>query len=55
MKMIAFWLIASCSLVVVGRSFRGRYFIIALMMEAVCTSEMPVSFNVTTRRYTTED
>jgi hypothetical protein len=29
--------------------------IIALMMEAVRTSEMSVSFNVTTRRYIPED
>jgi hypothetical protein len=29
--------------------------IIALMMEAVRTSEMSVNFNVTTRRYIPED
>jgi hypothetical protein len=43
MKMIAFWDIASFSLVEVDRRFRG-----ALMMEAVRTSETSVYFNQTT-------
>jgi hypothetical protein len=34
---------------------RTASIIIALMMQAICTSEMSVNFNVTTRRYIPED
>jgi hypothetical protein len=48
-KMTAFWGIAPCSLVEVEvRTY------IAMMMEAVCTSETSVYFNITTRRYIQE-
>jgi hypothetical protein len=44
MKIRVFWDVAPCSHVEV-----------ALMMEAVLTSETSVSFNMTTRRYIPED
>jgi hypothetical protein len=51
-----FWGVAPCSHVEVDRRFRGAYCpIIALIMEAVRTSETSVNFNVTTRRYIQED
>jgi hypothetical protein len=34
---------------------RIAFIIIALMIEAVCTSQTPVYFNVTTRLYIPED
>jgi hypothetical protein len=49
MKVSVFWDVAPCSHVEVDRRF------IALMMEAVRTSETSVNFNVTTRRYISED
>jgi hypothetical protein len=49
-KFRVFWVVALCSHFEVDRCFRG-----ALMMEAVCTSETSVNFNVTTRRYIPED
>jgi hypothetical protein len=49
MKFRIFWDVAPCSHVEVDR----RY--IALMMEAVRTSETSVNFNETTRRYIPED
>jgi hypothetical protein len=58
MKFGVFWNVAFCSNVEVGRRFRGVYRIIramiALIMEAVRTSETLVNFNVTTRRYIPE-
>jgi hypothetical protein len=49
LKVRAFWDIATCSFVVVYRRFRGAYCFYhqsdkftALMMEAVCTSEMSI-------------
>jgi hypothetical protein len=50
MKFRVFWDVE------VDRRFKGAYCpIIALMMEAVRTSETSVNFNVTTRRYIPED
>jgi hypothetical protein len=54
MKMTAFWDIVPCSLVEVDRRFRGAYCLhhqIALLMEAVCTSEMLVFFKEATEGY----
>jgi hypothetical protein len=48
--MAVFWVVAPCSLVEVYQRFR-----IALMMEAVMTSETMVSFYQTTWRYNPED
>jgi hypothetical protein len=49
MKMTAFWDVALCSLIDVDQRFRGYdASIYALMMEAVCISEMSVYFNKTT-------
>jgi hypothetical protein len=55
-KFRIFWDVAPCSHVGVDLRFRGKYClhhqaIIALMMEAVRTSETSVNFSVTTRRY----
>jgi hypothetical protein len=50
MKMTVFWGIGPCSVVEVGQHFRGTYWRFALMMEAVSTVEMSVSFYETTRR-----
>jgi hypothetical protein len=36
-------------------TIRAIFAIIAMMMEAVRTSETPVNFNVTTRRYIPEN
>jgi hypothetical protein len=52
MKMIiAFWDVSPCSLVEVDRRFIGAYCLhhqdIALMLEAVCTSETSVYFSET--------
>jgi hypothetical protein len=41
MKMAVFWVVVLCSLVEVHQRFRG---LIALMMEVVSISEMPVNF-----------
>jgi hypothetical protein len=49
MKFRVFWDVAPCSPVKVDRRF------IALMMEAVRTSETSVNFNVTTLHYIPED
>jgi hypothetical protein len=46
--------VAPCSVVEVGRRFRGANFVVALMMEAVRTSEMSVCFNEITRLYSLE-
>jgi hypothetical protein len=68
MKMTVFWVVAPCTLVVYRR-FRGAYClhhtlkkkvntsasIIALMMEAVNTSETSVYFYQTIRRNNPED
>jgi hypothetical protein len=50
MKMTAFYDVEPCSLVEVDRHFRGYYCLIALMMEAVSTSETSVNFYETTWR-----
>jgi hypothetical protein len=62
MKMTAFWNGAPCSLVEIDRSFKDAYCshsqgddgdihpLIALMMEAVGTSETSVYFHETTQR-----
>jgi hypothetical protein len=50
MKMAVFWDVASCSLVEIDRST-----IIALMMEAVSTSETSATFYQTARRNIPED
>jgi hypothetical protein len=62
MKFRVFWDVVPCSHVEVDRSFRGAYCLhhqgeefIALMMEAVHTSETSVNFNVTTWCYIQED
>jgi hypothetical protein len=57
MKMAVFWVVAPCSLVEDYRRFRGVccLLLIALMMEAVSTSEMSVNFYQTIRRYNPED
>jgi cell division protein FtsL len=47
-KMTAFWDIALYSLV------KAERLLIALMMEAICTSETSVYFKHTTRRYISE-
>jgi hypothetical protein len=52
MKFRVFWDVVPCSHVEVDRLFGGA---IALMMEALHTSETSVNFNVTTRRYIAED
>jgi hypothetical protein len=47
MKIISFWDVASCSLVEIGRGFRGAYCLrhrSALMIKAVSTSETSVNF-----------
>jgi hypothetical protein len=60
LKMTTLWDIVSCNLVEVDRSFRGEYcvrqqddesLIIAMMIEAIRTSETSAYFNETTRRY----
>jgi hypothetical protein len=48
MKFRVFWDLAPCSHVEVDR--RPASIIIALLMEAVCTSETLVNFNVNSRR-----
>jgi hypothetical protein len=48
MKFAVFWYVAPCSQVEVDR-------LIALMMEAVLTSETSVVFNLITRRNISED
>jgi hypothetical protein len=54
MKFRVLWDVAPCS--DVDRHFRGAYcLIIALMTEAVCTSETSINFNVITWRYIPED
>jgi hypothetical protein len=53
--MVVFWDVAPCSLAETDRHFRGAYYLIALMMEAVSTSEMLVSFYQTTWRNIPED
>jgi hypothetical protein len=61
MKMTAFWNMVPCSLVDVEQCFRGVYCLyhqgdeslIALMMEAVCTSEM-LLYSDTTQCYVPE-
>jgi hypothetical protein len=45
MKMAALWDNALCSVVEVDRRFRGTYWLIALMMEAVHSSETSTYFN----------
>jgi hypothetical protein len=51
MKMIFFWVVASCSLAEVYR----RFGLIALTMKAASTSEKSVNFYKTTRRNIPED
>jgi hypothetical protein len=53
MKFRVFWDVVSCSHIEVDQRFWGA--IIALMMEAVRTSETSINFNVTTRHYLPED
>jgi hypothetical protein len=48
MKMVAFWVVAPCSLVEVYRLF-------VLLMEAASISETSVNFYQTTRRNNPED
>jgi hypothetical protein len=48
-KFRVFWDVGPCSHVEVEQSF------IALMMEAVCTSETSFNFNITTQCYIPED
>jgi hypothetical protein len=61
MKFRVLWDVAPSSHVEVNRSFREASASIinamgmARMMEAICTSEMYVNFNVTTRCYIPED
>jgi hypothetical protein len=56
MKFRVFWDVASCSQVQVDQRFRGAYCLHhQAMMEAVCTSEMLVNFNMTTRCNIPED
>jgi hypothetical protein len=58
MKMTVFWDVAPCGLVEVDRHFRGAYCLhhqVALMVEAVSTSETSVNFYETTRRNIPED
>jgi hypothetical protein len=55
MKMAVFWDVSLCSLVYIDRRFRGAYcHIVALMMEAVSSSETSVSM-YQTRRNIPED
>jgi hypothetical protein len=44
MRMAVFWVVAPCSLVEVYQRFRGACCLIALMMDAVNTSETSVNF-----------
>jgi hypothetical protein len=53
--MTAFWHITPCSLVEVDRHFHYQGDIIALMTEAVRTSETSVSFHETTQGNIPED
>jgi hypothetical protein len=53
MKMTVFWVGAPCSLVDISEVLSAS--IIALIMEAVRTSETSVNFYQTTRRYNPED
>jgi hypothetical protein len=59
MKFRVFWDVAPCSQVDVDRRFRGAYCLhhqgVALIMEAVCTSETSININLTTRHYIPED
>jgi hypothetical protein len=55
MKMKIFWDIASCSLIEIGVSEVHNMSSIAVMTEAVRTSETSVYFNKTSRRYIPED
>jgi hypothetical protein len=55
MKMTVFWVVAPCSLFEIYRRFRGAYCLIALMMEALSTSETSVSFYATAQRNNPED
>jgi hypothetical protein len=55
MKFRVLWDVAPCSHVEFDRRFRDAYCNIWAMMEAVRTSETSVNFNVTTRRYISED
>jgi hypothetical protein len=50
--MAVFWVVAPCGLVL---EVLAASIIIALMMEAARTSETPVNFYQTTRRYNPED
>jgi hypothetical protein len=53
--MTVFWVAALFSMVKVYQRFRGIATSIALMTEAASTSETPVNFYQTTRRYNPED
>jgi hypothetical protein len=53
--MAVFLVIAPCSLVEVYRRFRGACCLIALMLEAVSTSETSVNLYQTSRRNNPED
>jgi hypothetical protein len=61
LKFRVFWDVAPCIQIDVDRRFRGAYCLhdkgdeIALMMEAVRTSETSVNINLTTRRYIPEE
>jgi hypothetical protein len=58
--MTALWALVLCSLVEVDKHFRGVYCLyhqddfMALMMEAVCTSQMMVNFDETSQHYIPE-
>jgi hypothetical protein len=54
-KVVILWNVADCSLVEIDRSLRGAYYLAALMMDAVRTSETSVSFYQMTRRNIAED
>jgi hypothetical protein len=54
-KMAVFWVVAPCSVVEVYQHFRSPCCLIALMMEAVRTSETMVNLYQTTWRYNPED
>jgi hypothetical protein len=57
MKFRVFWDVAPCTHIEVDRRFRGTasHHQGTLMMQAVCTSETSVNFNVTTWHYIPED
>jgi hypothetical protein len=55
MRVAVFWNVAPCSLAETDRRFRGDYFLIDLMMEALRTCETSVDFYETTRSNIPQD